>query len=87
LNNALKDLLATHIERMIVRENSIFLKNIDKYYDDLPSDFKVHFSIYFDNNLDQYSPLGQELNKELKDIIRKKDNKIEEADFEIINDQ
>jgi|GEM_PF-3020627 hypothetical protein len=39
LNKAVKDLLAIQIERMKVRENNIFLKNVDKYYDYLPTDF------------------------------------------------
>jgi len=84
LNDALKNLLLTQLERIKVRENSIFLESVDKNYDDLPADFKVRLSIYLNNNLDQHSPLGQELNKELKDIIRKKDDRIEDVDFEII---
>jgi hypothetical protein len=86
LNNALKDLLATQIKRLKVGENNIFLNNVGKYFDYLPTDFKDRLSIYFDNNLDQDSPLGQELYEELKNIIKNKDDKAVLADYEIIDD-
>jgi hypothetical protein len=85
LNNALKELLTTKIERMKVKENNSFLENVDRYFDYLPIDFKNRLSIYMNNNLDQDSPLGQELYKELKDIIKSKDDKAVFADFEIID--
>jgi hypothetical protein len=85
LNDVLKELLATHIKRLKVRENSIFLKNLDTYYEYLPTDFKDRLSIYFDNNLDQYSPLGRKLNKELKEIIKNKDDKAVLAEYEIVD--
>lgn len=87
INRAIKNFLAVRIKRMKAEENNTFLKNIDAYFDDLPSDFKERLSIYFDNNLDQESSLGQELKEELKEIIKEKKNNVELADYEIIDNE
>jgi hypothetical protein len=87
LKQAIKDLLAVKIKRLKIEEDNLFIKNINKHFDDLPTDFKERLSIYFDNNLDQDSSLGQELKKELIEIIKDKKNNVELADYEIIDNE
>lgn len=87
LKQAIKDLLAVNIKRLEIEADTLFIKNVNKYFDDLPSDFKERLSIYFDNNLDQDSSLGKELKAELIKIIKNKTENVELADYEIIEDK
>jgi hypothetical protein len=87
LNQTIKNLLTVQIKRMKVKESNDFLKNIDKYFDYLTTDFKKRLSIYFNNNLDQDSSLGKQLSNELKEIIKDKMNNVELADYEIIDNE
>jgi len=83
---ALNQLIMTRLKREKLMIHNQFLREVYDNFDYLPEKFKKRFIIYVDNKLDQSSPLGQELRKELDEILKKKENDdIELADYEIID--
>lgn len=86
IDDALNQLMVTQLKRKKLEIDNKFLREASDNFDYLPINFKERFMLYLDNKLDQSSPFGQELRKELDEILKKRKlDEIELADYEVID--